>query len=348
MALSPPEKVKLHMMFAIIKHQVGQRNGTKEPIEDAVHHFVTAMSLFSSLLEARSLSHVQALAILALFARNYQKPEAAWFVIHPAVWAAIELGLNRSATALPEEEREKLSAHDIEMRKRVFWVIFGIATGISGRLGRPPPFRVQDIDVEFAEPIHDCLPEETDLTEFQKCSFTVSIFGAQLAALMAQLYSNTFALRRNLQSYEADLAQLEREHQFWLSSIPPELSDTSKATTITTKIYSIYLHLWDLEFQFFLHHPVLINKHYNTAALKKCLEICDQFLPLVDELRLLRCLDSQWIFVSLLLAVIFTTLFVYDVQGQDVTQDDLKKLQQDMLLWQEILGDIGEMQGMIS
>jgi hypothetical protein len=48
------------------------------------------------------------------------------------------------------------------------------------------------------------------------------------------------------------------------------------------------------------------------------------------------------------LAVIFTTLFVYDVQGQDVTQDDLKKLQQDMLLWQEILGDIGEMQGMIS
>ena len=68
-----------------------------------------------------------------------------------------------------------------------------------------------------------------------------------------------------------DLAQLEREHQFWLSTIPPELSDTSKATTVTTKIYSIYLHLWDLEFQFFLHHPVLINKHYNTAALKKCL-----------------------------------------------------------------------------
>jgi Fungal specific transcription factor domain len=335
------------MMFGIIKHQVGQRNKKKEQVNEAVQHFITAMTYFSWLLQAQTLSHVQALAILSLFARNYQKPEAAWFVIYPAVWAAIELGLNRSVSTLPEDERRLLTPHDVEMRKRIFWVIFGIAAGISGRLGRPLPLRIQDIDVEFPEPLHDYLPEETDLTEFQKCSFIVSIVGSKLSALMAQLYSNTFGLRRNVQTYEADLAQLEREYQVWVTRIPPELADPDKATA-SAKIFAIYVRLWDLEFQFFLHHPVFISRqHYSTAGLKKCLDICDKFLPLINELRILRCLDCQWIFVSLLLAVIFTILFVYDVREPEVTADDLKKLQDDMTLWQDILGAVGEMQGIL-
>jgi Fungal specific transcription factor domain len=338
----------IHTMFAMIKQQVGHRNGEKETVDDAVHHFVTAMTFFPQLLRAQTIKHVQALAALALFARNYQKPEAAWFIIHPAVWATVERGLNRSASTLAEEQRRKLSPHDIEMRKRIFWVIFSIATAVSGRLGRPLPLRMQDIDVEFPEPIPDALPEEANLTDIEKCSFLVSIVGTKLIALMAQLYSNCFAVRRNSQTYEADLAQLEREHQIWQKNLPPELANPSNAPT-SIRIPSIYCRLWDLEFQFFLHHPVLNNQpHYNTANLMKSLDVCEQFLPLIDELRAAQCIDSQWVFVSLLLAVIFTILFVYDVRGKEVTEEELKKLQTDMHMWQVILAEIGELQGMIA
>ena len=80
----------------------------------------------------------------------------------------------------------------------------------------------------------------------------------------------------------------------------------------------------------------------------KSLDVCEQFLPLIDELRAAQCIDSQWVFVSLLLAVIFTILFVYDVRGKEVTEEELKKLQTDMHMWQVILAEIGELQGMIA
>jgi transcription factor-like protein len=343
-SLSVPEKVNIHMMFAGAKQIVGSRTNNPQAVDDAIHHFIVSMIFLNNLLEAGSLAHVQALAMLAIFSRNYQKPEATWFVVHPAMWAAVEFGLNRSADMLDEEDRRKLTPHDIEMRKRIFWIIFSISANLSGRLGRPLPLRVQDIDIEFPSPIHDCLPHETDLTEFEKCSFRICIVASKFTALLAQLYASPLAIRRNAQTFQADLAQLEQEHQAWQASIPPELLNTSKATgrALTS---ALRVRTWDLEFQFFLHHPVLCRNAYSEASLKKCLDICDQFLHTVNELRLNNSMESQWAFVALLLAVIFTVLFVYDVREKDVTEEDFQKLQKDMQMWQRILEEIGEMQG---
>jgi hypothetical protein len=83
------------MMFATIKHQAGQRNGDQKHIEEAERHFLTCNKYLPSLFAYKSLQQAQALAIISIFARNYQQPEAAWFIIHPALWAAVENGLNR-------------------------------------------------------------------------------------------------------------------------------------------------------------------------------------------------------------------------------------------------------------
>lgn len=302
------------------------------------------MTFFARILGGPTVAHAQALVTLAVFARNYMKPEAAWFVIHPAIWACVENGLHRSALTLPEEERVRLTPHEIEMRKRIFWVTFSIATAVSGRLGRPPPIRMQDIDIEFADPVPDILPEEQVNTDAQHCSFVAAIMAAKIASLQAQLYSNAFAVRRNPQSYEADLAQLALEHKAWQAAVPSQLNINT--CTDSTKMFALYVAIWDLEFQFFLHHPAIYSESVrNDAHLQKSLDICNKFLPIAEQLSNMRCMDSQWVFVCVLLAVILTTLFIHDVRSAGMTLASFQQLRRDMDSWQNILRSVGEQQG---
>ena len=82
---------------------------------------------------------------------------------------------------------------------------------------------MQDIDIEFPDPSPDNLQSETDLSEYSRCTFRLFIVGAKLNSIFSQLYSNIYTVRRNLPTYEADGAELVKEHRDWQLCIPKEL-----------------------------------------------------------------------------------------------------------------------------
>jgi hypothetical protein len=345
-SLSLPEKITVHMMFATIKHQAGLRNGDRKHIDEAERHFLTCNKYLPTLFASRSLQQAQALAVLSIFARNYQQPEAAWFIIHPALWAAVENGLNRSHTTLPEYERSQLTEHDIQMRRRIFWVIFNLGTTLSGRLGRPLPLRMQDIDIEFPDPSPDNLQSETDLSEYSRCTFRLFIVGAKLNSIFSQLYSNIYTVRRNLPTYEADVAELVKEHRDWQLGIPKELLPGTSLPEST--VHAWYVKTWDLEFQFLLHHPApypFDDPSYRAHSLRSTMDTCNKYLKAVKILNEAKALDCQWVNISLLLAFLFTLLYLYDQKQNELTYADVDKLRADLDAWHTILGDLGAMQG---
>ncbi|KAF2666335.1 hypothetical protein BT63DRAFT_56301 [Microthyrium microscopicum] len=342
-----PEKIMVHMMFGCIKHQIGVRRSSSPLVNEGIEHFKYCMVHFREVLQGRELGYVQAVSCLALFSRNYQKPEAAWFIMHAGLWIAIEIGLNRSASTLSEAERSALTPHSVELRKRCFWTIYGLSVIVSGRLGRPMPIRLQDIDIEFPDPVHDYLPNEIGVPEFDKCSFRVFICGCRLLVLLSQLYSTMYCVRRNIATFDVDMARLEEEFHIWKNTIPPELVDPDTAVE-QAKPWGYYLQVWQYEFMFLLHHPVLRqteSNNYDGSNLLSCLKTCDDILDVTKRLCKILSVDSQWLTVAFLLAVVFTTLFIHESRKDCLTEKELSKLKADMNDWHEIFGLLGRMLG---
>ena len=307
-------------------------------------HYKYALSFLHDLIESHKIADIQALGLICVHLRSFQKPGAAWVVTSTALNLAIELGLHRSVKAL-EGESVKGSPNGLEMRKRIFWTILSIHVGLCGKLGRPIPIRMEDIDVELPEPHHDNLDSENStLSEFRKCSFRVGILVQKLSAVFLQLYSTIYTVKGlGSTAYERKVRELEKEIASWRTSIPKELREEAQ-TAEEDRISALYTQLWDLEFQLALHHPALCRSTNDTfieSNLNKCLDATTNILRVVADLWKYRSLDYTWLNFTTYLAAIFTTLYIYSQRKDQITSSDVIKLKQDMELWLRILGDLG-------
>jgi Fungal specific transcription factor domain len=337
----------IHMLFAEIKYQHGQRNNFPSFLEQAFAHYKYSLTRFHELLQSRTLADVQGMLLIAFKLRNFPKPKAAMLCTQLVIGVAVEANLHRSAEELPPEVQKILTPHDKELRKRVFWTSYALAVGLSGKLGLPLPVRIEDIDIEIPDPVDDSLPNE-HLPEERKCSFHVGIAAMKMLAIQGQLYSNILGIRRSTRNYANEVVRLESELQKWKASLPPELTDASRASS-EWKVYALYVQFWELEFRFLLRHPVIhsaTNPEMYDSNAKTSLEVSAELLGVVKQIHELKCLDIPWINVTVFLASIFTTLFIEDRRQDEITQDELSKLEADMNLWLSIFRDIGQILGM--
>ncbi|KAK8193162.1 fungal-specific transcription factor domain-containing protein [Phyllosticta capitalensis] len=343
---SPAEEVMVQMVLAIIKYQFSARNNNAESLKQAHAHYRYALSFFYTLCQSHTIKDVQALTLLCLHLRNFPKPGAAWMMASITLAIAVELGLHRSAKAWADDAPKK-DHIEIENRKRVFWTLHALHITLSGKLGRPMPLRMEDIDVEFPEPIHDFLPSESNLTEFRKCSFHVGLQGIKIVALSSQMYSTIYAVRQASESYEPNLRRLEEEHRLWREQLPPELREGSRADA-EDYVFSLYVQFWDQEFNLMLHHPALCrstNQQVLEQNIDVCMEAASKMVRHLDEIRKYKSLDVPWINCTVYLAAIFTTLFVYSQRKDDMTSSDLTKLKQEMDMWLLIIDECGKILG---
>ncbi len=75
------------------------------------------------------------------------------------------------------------------------------------------------------------------------------------------------------------------------------------------------------------------------------MDTCNKYLKAVKILNEAKALDCQWVNISLLLAVLFTLLYLYDQKQSELTHADVDRLRADLDAWHTILGDLGAMQG---
>jgi hypothetical protein len=338
------EEVLVHMMFSLIKYEYGLRNHDQTMLDESMKHFNYSLRFYGDLVKGRTLQDVQAMVLIALQVRGFPKPGAAWYCGKLALTSAIEIGLNRSAAAWAAIDPRKMDFHETEMRKRVFWAVYGLMVGLSGRLGRPMPLRLSDIDIEFPQPVHDYLPDETNLEEPLKCSFHVGIAICKLLALSGDLYSTFYSLLGSLpQNYEADVARLEADLRTWRSSVHPDIQDPSRATG-KLHIHALYLRLYELEYQFLLRHPLILPPN-DPERFKEHLsgsrDLMTQTVSVLSELKDAKSLDVPWYAVTVFLAMVFTTLFAEDQRQEEITEPELEKLKAEMDLWLGVFENIG-------
>ncbi|OBT66534.1 hypothetical protein VE03_03670 [Pseudogymnoascus sp. 23342-1-I1] len=189
----------------------------REPHGLCEKYFRNASSVFSELLfNGPSLLAVQAMVGMALVLQASEDPHPSYMLVGMAARLAQAIGLHRRLDGYGLKER------DIEQRRNVFWIVFGLEKGISIRSGRPSVFSDDDIGVE--------LPPKTTHA-YKDLSSADSVLGsyrcvATIALLESRVYTKLYSARSHTKSDLERLkwvGSLDRELQQWRDELPIEI-----------------------------------------------------------------------------------------------------------------------------
>lgn len=338
------ETVQLHMIIAMMLFQSSVRNSRPTHWAD---HYRYAASFLPDLMAKRTLPNIQAIALICLHLRNFTKPGAAWFMSTLTLNLCAEMGLHRSVSAWGKTNPE-ISEHEIEMRKRVFWSVLVIHTSISNKLGRPLAMRLEDFDVEFPKALDDNTGlEATSIDDWHKCSYRVACHNFKWVLLVIQVQTSIYSVRAPPNSYELTIQKLERDLDYFLKSIPIELSGGPE-TAQDDRACSLYLQFGAQELNLLVHHPAVCrtqNPDVNNKNLDICLDASAKLLHIAQSMRALKALDTTWLNATVWLSAMFVTLFAYNQRKDHITSQDLNALKDTMEQWLSVIGDIGQLMG---
>ncbi|PQE31486.1 hypothetical protein CJF32_00008079 [Rutstroemia sp. NJR-2017a WRK4] len=351
---STAETVMVHTVFAIMYFQYAVRN-----YEDAAQqanlttqcntHYHYALSHYYQLCASRSVHDIQAMALLCMLLRNFPKPGASWMLARTAMSFAIELGLHRSVKRCAPDVMP--SPLQIEMRRRVFWVILTINITLSGKLGRPMPFRIEDYDAEMPQTIDDDLEDENDPNIYRptKSLHEIGIQAFKLIPLYLELYSSIYSIGRRSENYVQLVNAFEAKIRAWKDALPAELVDGKLgANEQEGRVFALYAQSWPLEFRLLLRHPsvsMTTDPDFNAESMRICVESSRQMLGVVRQLQKFKSLDTTWYNTAVYVMAITTTLFAQWEKRGNTTTADLAALKEEMDIWLEIMGDLGALLG---
>ena len=307
-------------------------------MKESHHLFHYGLSLMPELSLDNSVESMQAMAMLLLHARCLPKPGNIWHLSTNILNRAIDLGYHRS----PSKIAVRASDLALEMRKRIFWAILGIAIETAAKLGRPMPVRMEDIDVEIPFAIEDSEISESGITASRsgRCTFRAGVHFWKLQPLRIDLYNNFVSVRRPsseyLQSLEVLSAKLVDYRQQWSKDIAMELEGGS--ITVAT----LHVDSWVAELQLILHHPRLCTANSPDVMEHNLVECHKAAARLLDNANKLfnrfRGVDFTWYSTVGYVLALGVTLHIHSRRKDQMTKERFSDMRKELMEWLKIMG----------
>lgn len=335
------EQVVAHMVMAFIYSQKAVRNpgqGSHDDNERSNLHYHFALSKFFDLTVSKTVSAVQAMALIAVYCRSFPKPGCSSIVAHHALRYAIDMGLHRSSKRPPGTTN--LAE---EIRKRTFWTILAIVVTVDGRLGRPMPITVDEYDIEFPEAMADELltDEDVDTTHKGHCTIHPGLAGFRLTPLMIEMYSNIYSVRHSPSRYAHVIRYLERQLQLWREELPESYrSSSAEFPQSEMQIHPMYVRVMELDYRLSLRHPSVARTDDQELCAENsriCEETAAELLKVFKVLSDINALDTTWYSVSVYVAAMFSTLVAHWERRAVATTAEIKALEKDMDDWMKVI-----------
>lgn len=340
------------MVFATIYFQYGIRN-REEPEKHAQlnelsnKHYHWSLSKFFDLAISQTVTAVQALAMIVSHTRNFPKPGCSSTIANYALMKAIELNLHR-AVKIPGGG----TTLENEMRKRVWWAILGVMCTLNGRLGRPMPISLEEIDVDFPIAINDDLLGEEgilDPSQIGHCNYHVGLMGFRAVPLYMEMYSKIYSVRRDPSKYVQVVERLEEAMRNLVDNMPDELR--VEKCQPGSQVFALYTQAFCLEFTLCLRHPSVCmtdDPKFCAENIRITEETAKKLLKVVSSLLKMKSLDTTWYQLAVYVAAIFSSLVAHWQRRYETTAFEVAALREDMSLWLSIIAEIGRLLGKIS
>lgn len=118
-------------------------------------YYLAALPFLEKSIGPMNLGTLQCFALIAQYSLVTPTRTASYWVVGLAARLCQELGLTEEATIAPDDKG--FSILEIDMRRRLFWIITSMEYGLAHSLGRPSSFgtRPDYIDVGFFQTVDD-------------------------------------------------------------------------------------------------------------------------------------------------------------------------------------------------
>lgn len=120
-------------------------------------YYLAALPYLEPVLKKMDLRALQCLVMIAQYSMLTPTRTAAYWVVGTAVKLTQDLGLTEEATIAKPSNGQSLNPLEIDMRRRLFWVVTSMEFGLSHSLGRASCYSVShdNLDVDFFELVDD-------------------------------------------------------------------------------------------------------------------------------------------------------------------------------------------------
>lgn len=120
-------------------------------------YYLAALPYLEPTLKQMDLRALQCLVMIAQYSLLTPTRTASFWVVGTASKLCQELGLNEEATIARSPDGRPLDPLEVDMRRRLFWIVSSMEFGLSHALGRTSSFSVthDNIDVKFFELVDD-------------------------------------------------------------------------------------------------------------------------------------------------------------------------------------------------
>ncbi|KAJ9194219.1 transcriptional regulator family: Fungal Specific TF [Paecilomyces variotii] len=189
-------------------------------------YYLAALPFLEPSLRRMDLGSLQCLVLIAQYSLLTPTRTAAYWVVGVAVKLCQDLRLTEESTITRSPTGEPLNALEIEMRRRLFWIVTSMEYGLSHSLGRPSAFCISHdhIDVKFFELVDDrfITPEGVLPGAKPVLAKCIAIHFFKMRLLQAEIRRTLYLKKRETPVNDEDpwFTQMLAKLDDWVASCP--------------------------------------------------------------------------------------------------------------------------------
>lgn len=227
--------------------------------------YLGALSYLEGAVRPMNLGTLQCCALIAQYSLVTPTRTASYWVVGLATRLCQELRITEEATIAQDEAGNQLDPLQVDMRRRLFWIITSMEYGLSHSLGRPNAFGTtpDHINVEFFETVDDKYITPNGVLPGSPSSMKkrIAIHFLKMRLLQSEMRRKLYLCKRNEPKDDQDpwFAAMEAKLEHWKASSPrnDEGSGLNEIWYVPVRIgsrtlmhiscYSVHFHLYRLK-----------------------------------------------------------------------------------------------------
>lgn len=148
----PCQNFQLRLVIAVSMQKVSTQYAGL-----ADSYYLAALPFLDDCIRRMDISTLQCFTLVAQYSLLTPTRTAAYWVVGVAVKLCQDLGLTDETTIMKSSTGRPLNFLEMDMRRRLFWIVTSMEYGLSHSLGRPSAFCVSHdhINVKFFETVDD-------------------------------------------------------------------------------------------------------------------------------------------------------------------------------------------------
>lgn len=189
-------------------------------------YYLAALPFLENAIRPMNLETLQCFALIAQYSLVTPTRTASYWVVGLAARLCQQLGITEEATIAPVDRKAHFNALEIDMRRRLFWVITSMEFGLAHSLGRPSSFGVgpDHIDVGFFEAVDDLCITPSGVLPGSPPSpkKLIAIHFFKMRLLQAEIRFQLYLKKRPEPKNDNDpwFVAMEKKLTDWRSSVP--------------------------------------------------------------------------------------------------------------------------------